>query len=358
MVSGFFGSLTAFAGLLAAGAAQAQQQQRACNGYAELCDKAYDQVVNVGAHNSYAVSRDASNLAANQAFNVTTQLRNGVRLLQGQAHTEDDTLNLCHTSCDLLDGGKLSDYLSEVKSWLDDNPNEVITLLWVNSDSQPASVWGDIYDSVGMTDYVYTPNDYPVQYGSWPTLGSLIDSNQRVISFLASGADYSSVPYLLDEFTHIWETPFNEVNDSFPCTVDRPEGDPANKMYLMNHYLDKQIAIGVVPDVDNIDKTNSEDSALSNVQECHEAHSQFPTFLLVDYYERGDGGLFEAAASLNNVTYKDRPIGEDSLSSDDQSSTNSNVDSTQLGAAVALTPSFGFASVALAGAFALALRLA
>lgn len=30
----------------------------------------------------------------------------------------------------------------------------VITLLWVNSDSQPASVWGDIYDSVGMTDYV------------------------------------------------------------------------------------------------------------------------------------------------------------------------------------------------------------
>lgn len=65
----------------------------------------------------------------------------------------------------------------------------------------------------------------------------------------------------------------------------------------------------------------------------------------------------EAAASLNNVTYKDRPIGEDSLASDDSSS-NSNVDSTQLGAAVALTPTFGFASVALAGAFALALRLA
>ena len=37
--------------------------QRVCNGYQELCAKRYSEIVNVGAHNSYAVSATSSRCA-------------------------------------------------------------------------------------------------------------------------------------------------------------------------------------------------------------------------------------------------------------------------------------------------------
>lgn len=56
-------------------------------------------------------------------------------MLQNQGHAQDNEIHLCHSSCLLLDAGIITDYLGKVRSWLDENPNEVITILWVNSDS-------------------------------------------------------------------------------------------------------------------------------------------------------------------------------------------------------------------------------
>lgn len=39
-----------------------------------------------------------------------------------------------------------------------------------------------------------------MKQSDWPTLGQLIDSGKRVIVFLDSGADVSSVPFILPEF--------------------------------------------------------------------------------------------------------------------------------------------------------------
>lgn len=120
--------------------------------------------------------------------------------------------NAC--SCFLLDAGTFTSYLTTVKSWLDSNPNEVITLLLVNSDGISPSVWAQSYTDSGLSKYVYTPSSVPVAYDSWPTLQEMISANTRVVSFLAQQADVSSVPYLLDEFTNVWETPY-DVSRSF-----------------------------------------------------------------------------------------------------------------------------------------------
>lgn len=97
------------------------------------CSRSYGNISYVGAHNSYSVQ--AGSIAANQNYDVTTQLNNGIRMLQNQGHSQDGGIHLCHSSCLLLDAGNITSYLSKVKSWLDENPNEVITILWVNSDS-------------------------------------------------------------------------------------------------------------------------------------------------------------------------------------------------------------------------------
>lgn len=46
----------------------------------------------------------------------------------------------------------------------------------------------------------------------WPTLGAMIDSGKRVVVFLDNGAESGSVPYLMDEFTNMWEDPYSELS--------------------------------------------------------------------------------------------------------------------------------------------------
>ncbi|GAA5907043.1 hypothetical protein JCM6882_005154 [Rhodosporidiobolus microsporus] len=315
---------------LAAGAAlfTAAAAQSTCNGHAEFCDRKYSNVSIVGAHNSYGVS--SGSLAANQNYTVETQLDNGIRMLQVQGHMNGDDLHLCHTACFLLDGGTFTSYLSTVKSWLDANPNEVITILAVNTDGIAPSVWAQSYNESGLAEYVYTPANVPVAYDDWPTYGELLSAGTRVVSFLAQNADVSEVPWLLDEFTNVWETPYSQTDDSFPCTIDRVTGSADNKMYLMNHYLDQNMTLFgqtiPVPATSELEETNAatgETSLGDQAAECLAQHGYYPTFTLVDFYDVGNGSVFEYAASLNGVEYTPVTIGNSTSSGSSSGTTGS-----------------------------------
>lgn len=57
-------------------------------------------------------------------MDTPSQLDAGVRMVSGQVHKKDSEWHLCHSSCQLLDAGKLSSWLSEIKKWLDSNKND------------------------------------------------------------------------------------------------------------------------------------------------------------------------------------------------------------------------------------------
>ena len=80
-------------------------------------------------------------------------------------------------------------------------------MVLVNSDGVPAATWGAAYETAGLSSYVYTPSTVPIAKDDWPTLGSLISAGTRLVNFLAQEADFSSVPFLIDEFSNVWETP-------------------------------------------------------------------------------------------------------------------------------------------------------
>ena len=98
----------------------------ACNNSPDLCSKSYGEITYLGAHDSPFV-RDSStsdSTAANQYVDTPSQLDAGVRMVSGQVHKKGSEWHLCHSSCELLDAGKLSSWLSEIKTWLDKNKND------------------------------------------------------------------------------------------------------------------------------------------------------------------------------------------------------------------------------------------
>ncbi|KAF9245916.1 PLC-like phosphodiesterase [Melanogaster broomeanus] len=270
-----------------------------CNGSSDLCSRSFGNVTFVGAHDSYAVG--VNNLATNQDYNITQQLNDGIRMLQMQAHNLSGVIQLCHTSCSLYNGGPLSTYLGTVKTWLDANPNEVLSLLIVNSDNFPPTEYDSVFKGAGLDTMSYAPPSASIPATEWPTLGNLIDSGKRLITFMDSSADFNSVPYIIDEFTNIWETPY-DVTTTFDCSVNRTKGDSSTQMYLINHFLDTLLLGQPVPDPSQANQTNAVSGTNSLGEQfdlCASQYGRNPNFMLVDFYEYGGGSVFEVAAMAN-----------------------------------------------------------
>jgi hypothetical protein len=124
----------------------------------------------------------------------------------------------------LFNGGKVSDYLSKVKTFLDANPNEgayifpsshavvpliidiaiaVITFVFTNPEGlSMKNVWLPAFKASGIDTYAYVPPTFPMQQTAWPTLGEMIASGKRVVTFIDAGADKvgDTVDFLLPEF--------------------------------------------------------------------------------------------------------------------------------------------------------------
>lgn len=328
----------------------------ACNNSPLLCDRAYNNVTHMGAHDS-SFLKDGStgnSLAGNQYFNATVALDAGIRLLQGQVHYVNETLRLCHTSCSLLDAGPLQDWLAKIKFWMDNNPNEVVTVLLVNSDSKLASDYAPVFEGSGISTYGYQPADGSTASKTWPTLGEMITSGKRLVSFIAS-IDYSATyPYLLSEFDHVFENPYDVLSLSgFNCTLDRPsglEGSAANaiasgRMPLMNHFAYSLLMEGVqIPDETNIDITNSAGTTTMgnlglHADTCVKQWGVKPTFILVDFFDHGPA--IDTADRLNGIT---TAVGRKSTSAESkEDSTSGAGENKAMGINVALVAFVGFA---------------
>ncbi|KAL7266741.1 hypothetical protein RUND412_010697 [Rhizina undulata] len=283
-----------------------------CNLYLEFCTRSYGNITFVAAHNSPFVREN--NAAANQELDVVTQLNDGIRMLQGQTHMVNNTLYYCHTSCDLLNAGTVESYLTTVTNWIKSNPYEVVTILIGNGDFVDITLYQEPLENSGLADIAYIPTERHLNYTQWPTLSELILSGKRAIVFMDYKADQTIVPYILDEFTYMFETPFSQTNASFPCNVDRPPDQPKNttmgKLYMANHNLNVNFSLGgvdlLVPNTVELNVTNGVSGFGSlglQANTCESDWGRYPNFLLVDFYNYGNGSVFEVAAMANNVTY-------------------------------------------------------
>ena len=186
---------------------------------------------------------------------------------------------------------------------MDKNPYEVVTILLVNSDNAPASALDIQFKAANITSYVYTPPTTQANLLIWPTLQDMIVNNTRLVTFIAPlpSSPSTTAPYLLDEFTFVFENNFAVQSlSNFTCTPDRPPvvagltqtAITSGRLPLMNHFLDVQQAFGLqTPDYGNITTTNAQSGPTGNlggsVANCTSIYGKAPTYILVDFFDQG-----------------------------------------------------------------------
>ncbi|KAI1008021.1 putative secreted protein [Podosphaera aphanis] len=300
-------------------AAPSATNETPCNNYPEFCARKYSEITEVSAHNSPFIR--AGNAGANQELSVAAQLNDGVRLLQAQIRFVNETPHFCHTSCQVLDAGPVTKYLSDVENWVEDHPYDVVTILLGNGDYKPVTEIAPFIEKSGLVRYAYRPPKVPMTFDDWPTLSSLILSGKRVLFFMDYEANQTAVPWIMDQFSQMWETPFSPTDRTFPCTVERPPNLPpdeaARRMYIINHNLNYEISILgnslLVPNIPLLNVTNNVTgfgSLGDNAQRCNDTWHRPPRFLNVDFYNIGNGSVFQVAAKFNNVTYDQECCGK------------------------------------------------
>jgi len=212
-----------------------QNEERKCNGSANLCDKPLNEVAFLGSHNSMSTASDPGWLFYEQNKSIPAQLDYGVRALMVKTHygipttvnvtganlvitdslaeltvnpiEKDDQYSneeqkrakqlqatvkvdpslrdvyLCHVYCE-YGATKFSTALGYTRQFLVNNPNNVI--MWFIGDYVSKSDTEKILGEAKLLDRVwfYDPNA-PI-----PTLGQLIDSNRNLIMI----SEFSGAP--------------------------------------------------------------------------------------------------------------------------------------------------------------------
>ncbi|KAF2173842.1 hypothetical protein M409DRAFT_16112 [Zasmidium cellare ATCC 36951] len=278
-----------------------------------LYHKRYSEQTFIGTHDAVAIRTSENNwsLSGNQYFNVSTQLKAGVRFIQAQGHNDPNgksEIRMCHFNCALMDGGSLHELLATVKSFLDENPREIVTLMLVNV-GPPLEHWARAYYDTGLDIMSYIPAPDKtfgnMKTGDWPTIVEMVETNKRLVSFLDKGADETQVPFLLREFNYMFETSFViDHSSQFSCEPSRPwyiYGYIPDRLSLVNHFLYASFLGFRYPNASYANTTNGagfrEGELGEHAVRCRSLYERRPNYLLVDFFNEGD--VFDVEYGMN-----------------------------------------------------------
>ena len=260
-----------------------------CNGFEQLCDRSYSDVVYATTHNSMS-NKDAHWVSPNQIHGIPQQLQDGIRGFMLDTHYDEENnnaLSLCHGDC-MFGKIDLVEALGYFKTFLDTNPNEVLTLItesYISADDTA----GAFKDS-GLDSYVFTP---PEDMLHWPTLRQMIENHTNVVVFDHDGSD--KYKWYLKQDKYCWETPWhNTSTDDFDCSVLR--GNVDNDLLIINHFLYGAMDLA---SADLSKEANSNPLLINRRNKCKNETGQLPNFITVNHYSIGN--IFDAVDTLNGV---------------------------------------------------------
>jgi hypothetical protein len=259
-----------------------------CNGAQALCDRAYDAVAYPTTHNAMSNQEDGF-LLPNQQLSVPHQLTAGVRGLMLDSWYFEGATVLCHGGdifpCDLSGMKPLADGLAQIKTFLDQHPSEVVSIIFESYISEADTLAAFIASGLLGYTHVQTAAD------PWPTLRELIAADTRLVVF--TDRSESVLPWHHYVWNHAWETHYSfETPADFSCAKNR--GSLANRLFILNHFLTQLVGSPGLAE-----QVNHNPLFIDRAEQCETESGRLPNFVTVDHFQIGD--LFAVVDRLNGL---------------------------------------------------------
>ena len=204
-----------------------------------------------------------------------------------------DNLLLLYHGVPELGFSFFEDILNEFKTFIDANPNEVITLIL-----EDYSTFSELSDAIFTSGIIQDLYEFNEAYG-WPTLQEMIDLDKRIVLF--SDNEVLNPPsWFHFMWEHAVETHFsNESIDDFSCTFNR--GDGQNSLFILNHFITNfQLVLSNLELYnEQVEEVNSNPYFINRVYDCASERDKFPNFITVDFYDVGN--CIEVVNILNEL---------------------------------------------------------
>ncbi len=311
----------------------------ACNGYVVLCNRPLNEVALAATHNSMASVTIPHWLFGQQDGTIKDQLNHGIRgflidtyygvAVPGGVRTQLESLPkrkvaereigvpavdaalrirsrlgsdtggkagifLCHGFCE-LGAISLDSALQDLRSFLVSNPGEVVVVINQDEGVSPTDI-ERAFETAGLLGLVYRG-----PLGPFPTLRTMIDSNQRLVVMAEN--DAGAVPWYHLAYEHaLQETPFRFTNAAslsdpgeLPGSCRPNRGSASAPLFLINHWVDTTPA----PRQSLAAIVNARAPLLARAQACERIRDRLPNLVAVDFYGRGD--VVGVVDTLNGV---------------------------------------------------------
>jgi hypothetical protein len=305
---------------------------RSCEGSQALCSRRVDEVVFPGTHNSFAASSEPGWYFANQTYPIPRQLKDGIRALLIDIHygvrdpangrirtdltAEGSDRNkvaeqlpasalqladrvaggvglgrlkgaaepyLCHALCE-LGAEPLERELRALASFLQDNPSQVVIV--IVEDYVPPSTIERAFADAGLERYAETlPGHSPL-----PTLGSLVESNRRLLVFAEEQG--GSPSWYMPGFEFIQDTPLGAQHPG-QLSCARYRGTEASPLLLINHWVPP-----FPPSLTINTQIGRAVFLRARIRRCMSERGTRGAIVAVDFYQRTS--VVKVAAQLNS----------------------------------------------------------
>ncbi|KAJ1917464.1 hypothetical protein H4219_003207 [Mycoemilia scoparia] len=263
-----------------------------CNGHALLCLRAFNDISFLGTRASAAYGdKGNSTLPITQYKDIKTQLADGVRALDFNLFPDpggSSDIHVCFPDCSVIDSGSLQDILSQVASWLNDNPRNVVSIFLENTGGVPSAGVADAFKGAGLDTKALKADPT----AGWPTLGEIIGDDKSIVVFGDKGSIVDGkIPYILPYNQNMLIVDQTKVTDkSWQCG---PYGDHGSKSTLMipHFYLQSANVNGKqydnLPYPVDLSLMNSW-KLMEHTQQCRGAQAIWANFIMVDFYDQGN----------------------------------------------------------------------
>lgn len=323
-----------------------------CNGKANLCDRPFNQIMQINSHNATSVTRPGLvlrimpciednlpalcdfdtniNPVADQGWNLQEQLDSGIRAFKlpihpiGRENTpwvthspqESDIDEIITKITDHIPFGrdivhralsskfknnlwkidtsniKFLDVLDQIKTFLDTHPRDVITLELnlFELEKLTENLLNDFRIS-GINKYLYKPDPNDP---AWPTLGQMIANNTRLVILADEKMDEPGFLH-----THTYATSnrygYKSLGELLSDDCMRIQRDP-NRLFMMTHNLTGKVSGS--PKLAR--EANSYEALTGHIQRCFEATGRYPNLISLDYIEQSFDTINRVIDEINS----------------------------------------------------------